>query len=118
MSSTTKRKYADDDIVMERASWRYSRQRGVYPGDASAQLEMMESIRNVLEDISRSQMLQCSVASDIREIRRAAQRQTIGEHAQWLDREARRHRAHNPATADVLAAAAAKMRRRRVKRSS
>jgi len=36
--------------------------------------QLLESIRNVLEDIKSSQMLQCDVRQDIREIRLAVQR--------------------------------------------
>jgi hypothetical protein len=43
------------------------------PQDAAA-AQMLESIRNILEDIQRSQMLQCDVRRDIWEIRLALQR--------------------------------------------
>lgn len=39
-----------------------------YPGHESAQVEMLESIRNVLIDIKNSQMLQCDVRTMIQNI--------------------------------------------------
>lgn len=48
-----------------------------YPGHESAQVEMLESIRNVLIDIKNSQMLQCDVRSMICEIRTNTERTRI-----------------------------------------
>ncbi len=42
--------------------------------DDQYSLALLESIRNVLEGIADSQMLQCSVAGDIRKIRITLQR--------------------------------------------
>lgn len=50
-----------------RPSWNHSRPAGeAWPGMENAQLEMLESIRNVLEDVKGSQMLQCDVAGAIK----------------------------------------------------
>ena len=54
----------------ERPTWRYTP-----PTEVSfASLEMLESCRNVLEQIADSQMLQCSVAGDIRKMRIALEK--------------------------------------------
>lgn len=54
----------------QRPAWRHNRPAGNdYPGDNNASLEMLESIRNVLEDINKSQMLQCDVRQMILELR-------------------------------------------------
>lgn len=51
----------------KRPSWKHSRITDTsFPGAEYAQLEMLESIRNVMEEIKGSQMLQCDVAQAIK----------------------------------------------------
>jgi len=77
---------------------------------------MLESIRNVLETIRDSQMLQCSVRRDIEEIRRSLQRRQIEETAAWLERQARAcARKGDQQQATFYRSAAMRLRRRRVK---
>jgi hypothetical protein len=55
------------DGVRKRPSWNHGRNSSEsFPGVENAQLEMLESIRNVCESILGSQMLQCDVALAIK----------------------------------------------------
>jgi hypothetical protein len=61
----------------ERPSWNYRRKpkgESQWQSYEQAQLEMMESARNVLEDIRRSQMLQCDVAHAIKDMAKTLRR--------------------------------------------
>jgi hypothetical protein len=78
-----------------------------------AQLEMLESIRNVLEDIRGSQMLQCDVRHAIMDIREGLVQRTRADDARWLEKEAKRFQSSNPEHASALRTAAIKLRRRR-----
>ena len=63
------RSQTDRNGKYERPTWRHT------PTEVSfASLEMLESCRNVLEQIADSQMLQCSVAGDIRKMRIALEK--------------------------------------------
>jgi hypothetical protein len=68
-----------------RPSWNYQNNSGA--NQQSQQLEMLESARNVLEQIRNSQMLQCDVAGAIRESARELRRCRI-----TLEKIARRRR--------------------------
>jgi len=70
--STTRRKVGEEK-TWERPHWIFNRGES-FPGYDSAQLEMLESIRNCMEQIRDSQMLACSVAHDIARLRKAAER--------------------------------------------
>lgn len=95
-----------------RPSWNYHRPSENWPGMEAASLEMLESIRNLLENISRSQMLQCDVRHAILAIRDGQKRSQLQDDARWLERQARR--TENAEEKDGLLRLAAKLRRRRV----
>ena len=58
-----------------RPAWQHSRpDEQEYPGDGKATVEMLESCRNVLELIARSQMMQCDVAHAIKEMAKTIRR--------------------------------------------
>ena len=71
-----------------RPEWNYTRGRkkpGEWPGmDSIANLEMLESVRNVLEDVRGSQMLQCDVAHAIKNMARATEE--LGKTLRRIDR--------------------------------
>lgn len=60
----------------KRPHWNHTRIRGIdkFPGHPNAELEMLESIRNVLEDIQRAQTLQCDVAHAIKDMAKTLRR--------------------------------------------
>ena len=70
------RSQTDRNGKYERPTWRHTSTRGRIPfmEVSFASLEMLESCRNVLEQIADSQMLQCSVAGDIRKMRIALEK--------------------------------------------
>jgi hypothetical protein len=80
MSTVTKQGKAG-----HRPSWNYNETQGNTAGQL---LEMLESARNILEEIRNSQVLQCSVASAIKESARELRRCRIE-----LEKIARRKRA-------------------------
>jgi hypothetical protein len=59
-----------------RPAWKYIRPDDKGSGGTIelSQLEMLESVRNVLEDIQRSQMLQCDVAYAIKDMAKTLRR--------------------------------------------
>ena len=70
-----------------RPSWDYVQRTkvGQWPGSTEqATLEMLESVRNVLEDIRGSQMLQCDVAHAIKNMARATEE--LGKTLRRIDR--------------------------------
>ena len=102
-----------------RPTWRYTTKRKqgggyTYPGDEIAQLEMLESIRNMLERIAASQMLQCDVRSAIYDIRNGQRRAQSQDEARFLERMARRVRKTSPDESAALLKAAARLRKRRI----
>jgi len=103
-------------LRQHRPTWQHNRPANGCFGYDSPQLEMLESIRNVLEQIQRSQMLSCDVRRDIAEIRRSLQRRHIEETAAWLEVQARScARKGDQQQATFYRAAAIRLRRRRVK---
>lgn len=71
MSGETKIYYGTGSSSLERPSWKYNREGRTLE---LCQLEMLESCRNVLEDIQRSQMLQCDVAHAIKDMAKTLRR--------------------------------------------
>lgn len=65
MGARVQQKNGDNPTWWNRPEWIYERKT---PGNdlELAKLEMLESIRNMLEDIRQSQMMQCDVARAIK----------------------------------------------------
>ena len=68
MSSSIEVKNGSKPITWTRPAWFYIRpdDEGIEGSVDLSQLEMLESCRNVLEDIRNSQMMQCDVAHAIK----------------------------------------------------